>query len=242
MEKSHPRETAAQRLLEVWRDGSDTLVINKLSPAILKIDKDIKLTSVSGNSGLSDWSPAKAPADGKDESDKAYHEYFDYLIGIVDLEGSVFLMLVSKSEPVLNFDNLLIFKIKEIVFHQLKESTQNKDAISKLRITEESNRLTRLFTKHGYYARGANLSNCFTDSVKDFFGAPVEAGIGRSLMKGLAGFLDPKNLDRYRRKLYSANYSIVSCIEMTMKKQLWMFDVVLVSPDHRGLCRQGDDS
>lgn len=156
---------------------------------------------------------------------------------MAEIEGSSFLILVSSSEPVINFDNLMVSKIKDIHFHTLKESQLTQDNPCKMKLKEETNRLKRLLCKHGYYARGSNLSNTFIDSLKDFYGVPDEDGINRGVLKGLAGFINPSNLDRYRRKDYSANYGLVTCIESIMKKQLWMFDVVLVGSPYRGLCR-----
>lgn len=185
-----------------------------------------------------EWPSSKGLSHPEDNHVKPLSQFFDYLIGVAEIEGSTFLILVSSSEPVINFDNLVVSKIKDIHFQTLKETQLSHESSSKLKLKEETNRLKRLFCKHGYYARGSNLSNTFIDALKDFYGVPDEEGINRGVLKGLAGFINPSNLDRYRRKDFSANYGLITCIETIMKKQLWMFDVVLVGSPYRGLCRQ----
>lgn len=165
-------------------------------------------------------------------------QLFDYLVGIADIEGSSYLILVSSSEAVIDFDNLLVFRIKDIHFHLLRDSLHSQETGRALKVKEEKKRLTRLLTSHGYFARGSNLSNIFVDAVKDFYGVPDEQGINRGVLKGLAGLLTPSNMDRYRRKEYSANFGLVTGIESAMKKQLWMFDIIIVGVSYRGVCGQ----
>jgi hypothetical protein len=158
-------------------------------------------------------------------------------VGVVDIEQSYYLILVANSELVFQLSNLTVSKINEIHFHELKKQILQEDDRTKLKMKEEKNRLKRLLTKYGYYSRGASLSNTVIEMSKDISAVPEEQGLNRDLVKGLAGFLSPTSLDRYRRKEYSANYPLVNCIESTMKKQLWIFDIVIVGRFHLGICR-----
>jgi hypothetical protein len=169
-------------------------------------------------------------------------QFYDYLVGIADIEGAIVLILVSESEPVLDFDTLMVFKIKDIHLHVLSQPTDQKDEVLQLKMKEDTKRITRLLTKYGYYARGANLSSSFIHAIKGFYEVPDTIHMDKSLAKGLVNLAYSSSLDRFRRKEYSANYGLIKVIEKVMKKQLWMFDVVLVGRYNRGICRQSHDT
>jgi hypothetical protein len=47
MEKTS-EDSPKQRMLELWADNGSTFLRNKLSPYVLKISKDIRMTCVAG--------------------------------------------------------------------------------------------------------------------------------------------------------------------------------------------------
>lgn len=226
--------TDSSKQIALYTGSKSYYLTNKLSNSVLEIsisdgslknlpDDQFKRDLTADMANIAQQSTAKpaGPVQGVGPA------HFDYLIGMLSIQGCRVLLLVCEASPAMSFDNMAVFKIKKVHFQRVSATAGGEPKHQDM-YNEEVNRITRLYTKYGYYARGGNLSNTFTDIVKKHYGVPDESPAWPKNQLGLAELILKASLDKKRRHEYSANNYLIRDIETCMREQLWMFDVIFV--------------
>ena len=231
MEK--PGETTdAYKQLALYRSAQYYYIANKLCNSVLRISKTAcDLNNIEIDQFKQDMAKHASnvkPSDGGSMAAAIRDPmHYDYLVGMADIQGCKVVIFVSHASAAMSFDNMTVFKIKQLHFEKISESEANYRRQAE-QYEEEVNRISRLYTKYGYYARGNNISNTFIDIVKKHYGVPDESPIDNKVQASLARLMVRPTMEKNRRVEYSANHFLIRSIEACMKEQLWMFDVILV--------------
>ena len=152
---------------------------------------------------------------------------FEYVIGMAEIQARKVVILVSEATVAMRFDMVTVFKIKTLHFLKICEdgdqSTKNNNNYD-----EEVNRISRLYTKYGYFARGSNISNPFIDIVQKQYTTSRSSHMAEMIQSSLVEMVFNPQLDKSRRREYSANYHLIASIEACMNDEAWMFDTIFV--------------
>lgn len=152
---------------------------------------------------------------------------FEYVIGMAEIHARKVLILVSEATVAMRFDMVTVFKIKTLHFLRISEDG-DQSTKSNSNYDEEVNRISRLYTKYGYFARGSNISNPFIDIVQKQYTSSRSSHMVEMIQTSLVEMVFNPQLDKNRRREYSANYHLIVSIEACMNDEAWMFDTMFV--------------
>ena len=152
---------------------------------------------------------------------------YDYIVGLCEIEGITMLILVCKSSEVYTLENLRIYKIEQLHFEAIDKDALHLAEETKSRFREEMQRLSRVFTKYGYYSIGGSISALFPE----IFSPIIEDNVSSQPSKEKASGTG-KSIETARRPQYSANYHLVKDLEAAGKSKHWVVDVILVEQVH----------